>query len=73
MINGIIKVTTRYKCYLIFFFFFSTLHTCLKVVFHFDNFLFITCLGTKTVWKKELGRKSDSNFIYPSSYTETDL
>lgn len=69
MINGIIKVTTRYKWYLIFF---STLHTCLKVVFHFDNFLFITCLGRKRAWKKELGTKSDLNLIRVELY-ESDL
>lgn len=43
VINGIIKVTSCYKWQLIF----STLHTRLKVVFHFDKSLFIASLGTK--------------------------
>lgn len=50
-------------------FFFSTLHTCLKVVFHFDNFLFITRLGTKRVWKKELEVEGKgARLRYASSY-----
>lgn len=57
VINGIIKVTSCYKWQLIF----STLHTRLKVVFHFDKSLFIASLGTKK-------KKRNVNMYYVGIY-----